>query len=77
MTTNIICGDLEHDNIKYKFDFRNNILVLVPEKLESYPKWQFEHIGKKEESKCINIEGTTNLGQYICFVHVKFSDIGR
>lgn len=74
---NLICGDLIYNEKKYKFDFRDNVLVLLPEDLESYPKWQFEHLGKKEKKEYINVEGTTNLGYYICFVHVSFSNMGR
>ncbi len=73
----IICGDLEFDNIKYKFDFRDNILVLLPEELQQYAKWRFEHLGKKERFDYVNVEGVTNNGWYICFVHIKFFHLGR
>lgn len=73
----IICGDLEFNNRKYKFDFRDNILVLLPEELQEYTKWHFEHFDKKEKFEYVNIEGVTNNGWYICFIHVKFSHLGR
>lgn len=73
----IICGDLEFNNIKYKFDFRDNVLVLLPEELQDYTKWHFEHFGKTEKFDYVNIEGVTNNGYYICFIHVKFSHLGR
>ena len=73
----IYCGDLSFNNIKYKFDFRDNILVIIPEDLEDYTKWYFEHIEKKDKFERVNIEGTTNDGWYICFIHVKFSHMGR
>ena len=74
---NIICGDIEYDNIKYKFDFRDNILILLPEELQEYTRWYFEHLGKKEKFEYVNIEGVTNSGWSICFIHVKFSHLGR
>lgn len=72
----IICGDTEFNGRKYKFDYRNNVLVLIPEVLEKFIKWRFEHLEVKERNDYINIEGTTNNGYYICFIHVKFSEIG-
>lgn len=75
--SNIICGDLEYDKIKYKFDFRDNILVLLPEKLDEYLKWRFKNVGKADKFDYVNIEGVTNNGWYICFIHVKFSNLGR
>lgn len=71
------CGDLVFNNLKYKFDFRNNILVIIPDELEDYTKWHFKNIGNKEKFERINVEGTTNNGCYICFIHVKFSHMGR
>ncbi|HIT10358.1 MAG TPA: hypothetical protein IAC24_02010 [Candidatus Onthousia faecigallinarum] len=73
----IICGELTFNNIKYKFDFRDNILVLLPDELQEYTKWHFEHIGAREKFDYVNIDGTTNNGWYICFIHVKFSYLGR
>ena len=32
----IYCGDLIFNDIKYKFDFRNNILVIIPDELKDY-----------------------------------------
>ena len=38
----LVCGDLEYENTKYKFDFRDNLLVLIPEKMDTnYTKWYF------------------------------------
>lgn len=71
------CGDLIFNDIKYKFDFRNNILVIIPDKLEEYTKWYFNNIGNKDKFARVNVEGTTNNGCYICFIHVKFSHMGR
>lgn len=73
----IICGNLEFDNIKYKFDFRDNVLVLIPEEMQEYSKWRFYQSGKKDKFDYVNIDGTTNSGWYICFIHVKFSHLGR
>ena len=73
----IICGNLEFDNIKYKFDFRDNVLVLIPEEMQEYSKWRFYQSGKKDKFDYVNIEGTTNNGWYICFIHVKFLHLGR
>lgn len=71
------CGDLIFNNIKYKFDFRNNVLVIIPDELEDYTKWHFKNIGSKDKFERVNVEGTTNNGFYICFIHVKFSHMGR
>lgn len=73
----IYCGDLIFNDIKYKFDFRNNILVIIPDVLEDYTKWHFKNIGKNNKFERVNVEGITNNGWYICFVHVKFSHLGR
>ena len=72
----LICGELEFKGIKYKFDYRNNILVLIPQILDDYAQWRFEHLGKNKECNFVNIEGRTNTGNYICFIHVRFSEIG-
>lgn len=71
------CGDLVFNNIKYTFDFRNNVLVIIPDELEDYTKWHFKHICNKDKFERVNVEGTTNNGFYICFIHVKFSHMGR
>ena len=74
----IICGELEFNNNKYYFNFRNNILVIQPEKMEDYSKWWFSFLGKEMSmDKRVNVEGETNEGKYICFVDVKFSQLGR
>lgn len=75
----IICGELVFNGNNYKFDFRDNILVIQPEKLEKYSEWYFKQIGKGNtvDMEEINLEGTTNNGYYICFVHIKFSHLGR
>lgn len=51
--------------------------VLIPDELEDYTKWHFKHIGNKDKFELVNVEGTTNNGFYICFIHVKFSYMGR
>lgn len=51
----IICGNLEFDNIKYKFDFRDNVLVLIPEEMQEYSKWRFYQSGKKDKFDYVNI----------------------
>lgn len=74
----IICGELEFNNNKYYFNFRNNILVIQPEEMEDYNKWWVYNLGKESTmDKRINVEGETNEGKYICFVDVKFSQLGR
>lgn len=73
----IHCGDLIFKNTKYKFDFRNNVLIIIPDKLENYTKLHFSNIGNENKFEQVNVEGTTNNGCYICFIHVKFSHIGR
>lgn len=73
---NIICGDTEFNGKKYKFDYRNNVLVLIPETMEKYIKWRFEHLEVKEKNDYVNLEGITNNGYYICFIHVRLSEIG-
>lgn len=73
----IYCGDLIYNDTKYKFDFRNNILVIIPDELEDYAKWHFNNIGNRNKFERVNVEGTTNNGWYICFIHVKFSHMGR
>ena len=40
----IICGELKYDEKKYYFNFRNNILVIQPEKMEDYNKIFFESV---------------------------------
>ena len=73
---NIICGDTEFNGKKYKFDYRNNVLVLIPETMEKYIKWRLEHLEVKEKNDYVNLEGITNNGYYICFIHVRLSEIG-
>lgn len=73
---NIICGDTEFNGKKYKFDYRNNVLVLIPETMEKFIKWRFAHLDIKEKNDYVNLEGITNSGYYICFIHVIFSEIG-
>lgn len=58
----IYCGDLIFNDIKYKFDFRNNILVIIPDELGDYTKWHFNNIGSRDRFERINVEGTTNNG---------------
>lgn len=72
----IICGEVEFDGNMYKFDYRNNIIVLIPEKLENYLKWRFEQRTKSTIYERKNIEGKTNMGYYVCFLRVKFSELG-
>lgn len=75
----IICGELKYDEKKYYFNFRNNILVIQPEKMEDYNRWWFNNLGNNDKSleRRTNVEGETNEGKYICFVDVKFSHLGR
>lgn len=75
--TNIICGDLQLNGKNYKFDFRDNILVVLPNKLENFLKWRFDYLDKKSNHNSINLEGITNEGKYIIFVNVKFVETGR
>ena len=72
-----ICGNLNFNDMEYKFDYRNDILVIIPNELEDYSRWNFNYFLKQEKFERINVEGITNMGQYICFIHVKFSNLGR
>ena len=73
-----ICGELRYNSKKYYFNFKNNIITIQPKKMMNYGRWWFYHLGKEADfSKSeINIEGVTNAGKYICFVNVKFRQIG-
>ena len=73
---NLICGETKFNGKKYKFDYRNNIIVLIPEVMENFVKWRFQHLGTENKYDYINLEGITNSGYYICFIHVRFSEIG-
>ena len=75
----IICGELKYINQKYYFNFRKNILVIQPEKMEDYNKWWFNSFSnyKKTLDNRINLEGETNNGKYICFINIKFTQLGR
>ena len=41
---NLICGETEFNGKKYKFDYRNNVVVLIPETMENFAKWRFRSI---------------------------------
>lgn len=72
----IICGSTEFNNKKYKFDFRDNILVLIPDELEDYSKWFFEHVNSIESNEKTNIKGITNNGKIIYFLSIKLIELG-
>lgn len=71
-----ICGSTEFNNKKYKFDFRDNILVLIPDELEDYSKWFFEHVNSIESNEKTNIKGITNNGKIIYFLSIKLIELG-
>ena len=76
--SNLICGEIMYNNVEYKFDFRDNILVLVPSKLESFSETILKFLNNDIVSEeYINLEGITNQNKYICFMHIRLSDIGR
>lgn len=72
----IICGETSLNGKKYKFDYRDNILVLIPEIMENFLTWRFEHLENSYKNEYVNLEGKTNWGCYICFIHVKFYELG-
>lgn len=73
----IICGELIYNNNNYKFDFRDDILIIMPPELQEYTKWSFNQIGKSNKNEVISLEGLTNDGWYICFIDIKLYEIGR
>jgi len=52
-----ICGELNYNNGKYYFNFKNNILVIQPRKMENHTEWMFSNINIKLSKNAINIEG--------------------
>ncbi len=50
----IYSGDLIFNDTKYKFAFRNNVLVIIPDELEDYTKWHFNNIGNKNKFERVN-----------------------
>ena len=76
--SNLICGEIEYNNVEYKFDFRDNILVLIPSKLENFSKTILKYLNNDTNTKeYINLEGITSQNKYICFMHIRLYDIGR
>lgn len=73
----ILCGECKFENLDYKFDFRDNKIVLMPNNLEDYFKWYGKNLCDKKKYEMMNIEGITNNGKYICFIHIKVVEIGR
>lgn len=73
----IVCGELRFKRKKFYFNFQDNILTIQPVKMEDYVEWFFEEFINEEEHKKYNLEGTTNEGNYICFIEVIPRPIGR
>lgn len=75
----IICGELIYEDKHYYFNFRDNILVIQPEKMDKYINCYFKFLdnSSENEQKPINIEGETNEERYICFINIKFVQLGR
>lgn len=70
----IICGELTYKRKKYHFTFQDNILTMLPSKLEPYFINLF-YSDDKEVPKT-NINGITEKNYYICFIGVKPNPIG-
>lgn len=70
----IICGELIYKRKKYHFTFQDNILTMLPTKLEEY----FSNLFFSDEEKVLNtnIQGITEKNYYICFIDVKPRPIG-
>lgn len=70
----IICGELTYKRKKYHFTFQDNVLTMLPTKLESY----FLNLFCSDEDKVLstNIHGITEKNYYICFIDVKPRPIG-
>lgn len=78
--TNIICGVLKSKRKFYfTFDADSKILTMQPQKMSIFPNFivgdDFEDFSLSKER--INIKGETNNKNYIEFIDVKFSSIGR
>ena len=70
----IICGELIYKRKKYHFAFQDNILTMLPSKLEPY----FLNLFYSDDEKILNtnIHGKTEKNYYICFIDVKPKPIG-
>lgn len=70
----IICGELTYKRKKYHFTFQDNILTMLPTKLEPY----FLNLFYSDEDKVLstNIHGITEKNYYICFIDAKPRPIG-
>ena len=70
----IICGELIYKRKKYHFVFQDNILTMLPSKLEPY----FLNLFYSDDEKILNtnIHGKTEKNYYICFIDVKPKPIG-
>lgn len=70
----IICGELIYKRKKYHFSFQDDILTLLPSKLEPYFLTLFN--SDEEKVSYTNLNGKTEKNYYICFIHVKPNPIG-
>ena len=70
----IICGELTYKRRKYHFTFQDNVLTMLPTKLEPY----FLNLFCSDEEIVVNtnINGITEKNYYICFIDVKPKPIG-
>lgn len=70
----IICGELTYKRKKYHFTFQDNILTMLPTKLEPY----FFNLFYSDDDKVLstNIHGITEKNYYICFIDAKPRPIG-
>ena len=70
----IICGELFYKRKKYHFTFQDNILNMLPSKLEPFYSMLFDY-DEKETPNC-NINGITEKKYNICFIDVKPRPVG-
>ena len=70
----IICGELTYKRKKYNFTFQDNILTMLPSKLEPYFINLF-YLDNKDVTRT-NINGITEKNYYICFIDAKPKPIG-
>lgn len=70
----IICGELIYKRKKYHFSFQDDILTLLPSKLEPYFSTLFN--SDEEKVSYTNLNGKTEKNYNICFIHVKPNPIG-
>lgn len=70
----IICGELTYKRKKYHFSFQDNVLTMLPAKLEPY----FLNLFYSDDDKVLStsIHGITEKNYYICFIDVKPKPIG-